>query len=109
MSRNWSRSPPTPSRTNQPPPPPIIVDGKAEYLIERIIDSKYNRTRRKCQLSYHVKWVGYSISNNATDWILANAFDDDAGRLLADAYHAQHPDKPGPEKLAKDWENRQAR
>jgi hypothetical protein len=90
----------------QPPPPPVIVDGKPEYLIERIIDSKYNRTRRKCQLLYHVKWVGYPISNNASDWILADAFDDDAGRPISDAYHDQHPAKPGPERLAKDWERR---
>ena len=95
---------------DQPPPPPLIVDGKPEYLIERIIeriiDSKYNRTRRRCQLLYHVKWVGYPISNNSNDWILADAFDDDAGRLLTDAYHAQYPIKPGLEKLAKDWESR---
>jgi hypothetical protein len=90
----------------QPPPPPIIVDGTPEYLIERIIDSKYNRVRRRCQLLYHVKWVGYPISNNPADWILADAFDDDAGKALALAYHDQNPDKPGPEKLAKDWENR---
>ena len=64
--------------------------------------------RSKCQLAYHVKWVGYPISNNASDWILADAFDDPAGRLLADAYHDQHPAKPGPEKLARDWERRQA-
>ena len=88
---------------DQPPPPPLIVDGQPEYLIERLIDSKYNRTRRKCQLSYHVKWIGYPISNNPSDWILADAFDDEAGKLLADTYHTQHPDKPGPEKLAKDW------
>jgi hypothetical protein len=90
----------------QPPPPPLIVDGKPEYLIEQIIDSKYNQARRKCQLIYHVKWVGYPISNNPSDWILADAFDDEAGKLLTDAYHAQHPDKPGPEKLAKSWEQR---
>ena len=30
---------------DQPPPPPLIVDGKPEYLIERVIDSKYNRAR----------------------------------------------------------------
>ena len=93
---------------DQPPPPPIIVDGAPEYLIDRIIDSKYNRTRRKCQLSYHVKWVGYPISNNSSDWILADAFDDEPGRLLTNAYHDQHPAKPGPEKLACDWEHRQA-
>ena len=92
----------------QPPPPPLIVDGAPEYLIERIVDSKYNRARRKCQLSYHVKWVGYPISNNPSDWILATAFDDDAGQVLATAYHDQHPLKPGPEKLAQDWERRQA-
>jgi hypothetical protein len=90
----------------QPPPPPLIVEGSPEYLIERIIDSKYNRVRRRCQLLYHVKWVGYPISNNSSDWILADAFDDDAGKLLAAAYHAQFSDKPGPEKLAKDWEHR---
>ena len=39
----------------QPPPPLLIVNGAPEYLIKCIIDSKYNRTRRKCQLSYHVK------------------------------------------------------
>ena len=92
----------------QPAPPPLIVDGAPEYLIDRIIDSKYNRTRCKCQLSYHVKWTGYPISNNPSDWILADAFDDDAGRLLTNAYHDQHPAKPGPEKLARDWEHRQA-
>ena len=52
----------------QPPPPPIIVDGTPEYLIERIIDSKYNRVRRCCQLLYHVKWVGYPISNPRTGY-----------------------------------------
>ena len=64
---------------DQPPPPPLIIDGDLQYLIERIIDSKYNHTRCKCQLLYHVKWTGYLISNNATNWILANAFDDEAG------------------------------
>ena len=44
------------------PPPPLIVDRKPEYLIERVIDSKYNRTRRQWQLLYHIEWVGYSLS-----------------------------------------------
>ena len=91
---------------DQPPPPPIFVEGEPEYLIEKIIDSKYNRARRHCQLSYHVKWVGYSISNNASDWILATAFDDDAGKRLTEAYHDQQPLKPGPEKIALDWSTR---
>ena len=90
----------------QPPPPPLIVDGQPEYLIERLIDSKYNRARRRCQLSYHVKWVGYPVSDSSSDWILADAFDDDAGKLLTEAYHSQFPLKPGPEKLAEPWERR---
>jgi len=48
----------------QPPPPPLIVNGQPEYLIECIIDSKYNCIHWKCQLLYHVKLVGYPISNN---------------------------------------------
>jgi len=58
----------------QPPPPPLTVDGAPEYLIERTLDYKYNRVRRKCQLLYHIKWVDYLVSNNSSDWILANAF-----------------------------------
>jgi hypothetical protein len=66
----------------QPLPPRLIVDGQPEYLIERILDSKYNCTRRTCQLSHHVKWVGYPISNTPSDWILAGPFDDEAGKIL---------------------------
>ena len=91
---------------DQPRPPPLIVDGKPEYLIERIIDSKYKRVRHKCQLLYHVKWTGYPITNNSNDWTLADAFDDKPGKLLTDALHSQHPPKPEPEHLAKDWKNR---
>ena len=61
---------------NQPPPPPLIVDGKPEYLIECIIDSKYNHAHQRCQLLYHVQWVSYPISNNPLDWILADTFND---------------------------------
>ena len=88
---------------NQQPPPPLTVDGQPEYLIERIIDSKCKRVRRKCQLQYHVKWVDYPISNNPSDWILADAFDDPARQALTTAYHTQHSNKPGLEALAKGW------
>ena len=88
---------------NQQPPPPLIVDGQPEYLIERIIDLKYNRVRRKCELQYHVKWVGYPISNSPSDWILADAFDDPARQVLTTTYYEKHAKKPSPEKLAKGW------
>ena len=67
VSQLEPESPNTFEDQDQPPPLLIIVDRKAEYLIERIIDSKYNRMQCKCQFSYHVKWVGYSISNNASE------------------------------------------
>ena len=72
--------------SEQPAPPPLIVDGAPKYLIDCIIDLKYNCTQCKCQLSYHVKWTGYPISNNPSNWILTDAFDDDAGRLLPDTH-----------------------
>ena len=90
----------------QPPPPLLIVDSQLEYLIKCIIDSKYNRVCQKCQLLHHVKWVGYPISNNPSDWILADTFDDALGQLLTEAYHNQQPQKLGPEVLFKDWEKR---
>ena len=42
VSQLEPESPNTFEDQDQPPPPPIIVDGKAEYLIEWIVDSKYN-------------------------------------------------------------------
>jgi len=63
----------------QPLPPLLIVDGQPEYLIECIINSKYNHVCQKCQLLYHVKWVGYPISNNPSDWILADVFNNALG------------------------------
>jgi len=88
---------------NQQPPPPLIVDGQPGYLIERIKDSKYNRVRCKCQLQYHIKWVDCPISNDPSNWILADAFDDPAGQLTTTAYRAQHANQPSLEKLAKGW------
>jgi len=86
--------------------PPLIVDGQPEYLIEQIIDSKYNRVRRKFRPQYHVRWAGYPISNNPSDWILADAFDDPAGQVFTTAYPAQYVNKPSPEKLARGWADR---
>lgn len=106
VSQLEPESPNTFDDRDQPLPPPLVIDGNPEYLIECIIDSKYNQVRHRCQLLYHVKWVRYPISNNPSDWLLADAFKDDAGKPLADVYHAQYPVKPSPEKLTKDWEHR---
>jgi len=47
-------------------------------------------------------------SHDTSDWILANPFDDEAGKLIAVAYHEQHSTEPSPEHLTKEWEQRQA-
>jgi hypothetical protein len=46
---------PIPGRRPAPPPPPTLIDGKEEYEVEAILDSRmcYNH------LEYLVKWKGY--------------------------------------------------
>ena len=39
---------------HQTPPPPVIVDGKPEYKISEILDSKLDNRRRACKLLYLV-------------------------------------------------------
>jgi len=55
------------------PPPPLVVDGNPEYLIELIVDSKYNRVRSSRQLLYHIKWVSYPISNNPSRTLIMSS------------------------------------
>src|SRR6266550_4311458 len=43
-------------------PPPDIIDGEAEYEVERIMDQRYHGRAR--QLQYLIKWKGYSSADN---------------------------------------------
>ena len=73
----------------QPPPPPVEVDGKVEWEVAVIVNSRYfGRTKK---LQYRVQWVGYAelIWENAIN--ITNATD-----LLTD-FHTRYPRKPGPE------------
>ena len=45
VSQLEPETPNTFTNRDQPPPPPLIINGQPEYLIERILDSKYNRTQ----------------------------------------------------------------
>ena len=45
------------------PPPPEEIEGEDEYVVDKIIDSKYVRNR----LKYLVSWEGYSEEHNS--WI----------------------------------------
>ena len=88
---------------DHPTPPPLVVDGNPEYVVKRTIHTKYSRVRRKCRLLVHIRWL-VPRSQTTIGLHLSSAFDDDAGKPIADAYHEQHPAKPGPERLAKDLE-----
>src|SRR5882672_1585480 len=58
---------PFPSR-DQPPPPPIKVDGKMEFEIKEILDSKMDH-RCKDRLHYLMVWFGYEDMDEDMLWI----------------------------------------
>ena len=78
----------------QPPPPPVEVDGKLEFEISEILDSKIDCRRKTCKLLYLVQWSGYEGTDEETLWLLATELGN-ATELL-DKYHSQYLDKPGP-------------
>ena len=78
----------------QPPPPPVFIDGKPEFEITEILDSKVNQRRRNCKLLYLICWTGYAGTDEETSWILATELGN-TPELVAD-YHPAYPTKPGP-------------
>jgi hypothetical protein len=71
----------------------VEVDGKIEYEIAEVLDSKIDK-RRRIKLQYLVKWTGYEGTDEESTWIfpdeLANA------QELVQDFHKKYPDKPGP-------------
>src|SRR5882672_5123925 len=53
---------------DQPPPPPVEVDGKMEFEIKEILDSKMD-CQCKDQLCHLIAWLGYEDMHKATLWI----------------------------------------
>lgn len=82
------------SRT-EPPPPAVQVEGETEYEIARIVDSKFDRRRKKCQLLYKVMWLGYEDTDEESSWLPATELEH-AAEHQAD-FHSAYPSKPGPE------------
>ena len=74
-------------------PAPVIIDGKPEYEISQIVDSKID-CRRACKLLYKVIWLGYEDTGDESKWIptskLSHAVD-----LVSD-FHIAYPAKPSP-------------
>ena len=52
---------PIPSHRANPPPPPEIIEGKEEWIVEEILDSKMMNRK----LHYLVKWEGFRIEHNS--------------------------------------------
>jgi hypothetical protein len=77
----------------QPPPPPVDIDGKQEYEIVQVLDSKVDQ-RRKCKLLYLVKWSRYKGTDEETSWLPATELKH-ATELVMD-FHLSYPHKPGP-------------
>ena len=82
-----------PNRT-QPPPPPVEVDGKPEFEISEILDSKVDRRRRACQLLYLVQWSGYEGTDEETSWLLATELGN--ASELVENFHVRYLAKPRP-------------
>ena len=69
------------------PPPPVVVDGKEEYHVAEILESRIFGRWRKLQ--YLVRCVGY----DRPTWEDARGIE---GLQAIDRFHALYPGKPGP-------------
>ena len=77
----------------QSPPPPIEVDGKEEFEVAKILDSKLDKRYRRCLLWYYIRWQGYEGTDEEFAWVAANELH--ANELLTE-YHVRYPHKLGP-------------
>src|SRR5260370_4406281 len=85
---------PFPGR-NQPPPPPIVVEGKQEFEVSKILNSKINqRFKADNKLCYLVKWTGYEGTDEETSWISAQDISHAPDLVLS--FHQQFPNRPKP-------------
>ena len=76
----------------QPHPPLVEVDGKLEYKIAEILDSKVNNHHQHCKLLYLVCWAGYAGTDEETSWLLATELGN-ALELVQD-FHRHYLSRP---------------
>ena len=72
----------------------MLVEGKSEFEVSEILDSKVDRRRCLCKLLYLVHWSGYEGTDEETSWILASKLGH-ASELIEE-FHRAYPNKPGP-------------
>src|SRR5258708_17306330 len=57
----------------QPPPLPIKLDGKTEYEVSEILDSKLAHCfKTGDMLRYLIRWAGYEATDTETSWVAAS-------------------------------------
>ena len=71
----------------------VDIEGKLEYEISEIIDSKIDKWR-SCKLLYLVCWLGYENTDEELSWLLAMELEH-ADELVSN-FHYTYPQKPGP-------------
>ncbi|KAK9652865.1 hypothetical protein HCH54_010281 [Aspergillus fumigatus] len=75
----------------QPPPPPVEVEGLEEWIVEDILDSRWERRGRwGPRLKYTVKWLGYDNPTEEPAHYLRNA------QEIVANFHRRYPSKPKP-------------
>jgi hypothetical protein len=72
------------------PPPLVTIDGKVEYKIKSIVDSKILRNK----LKYRVEWLGYEESNNNKQYEWMDSAKLEHAKEVLDAFHDRYPKKP---------------
>lgn len=67
----------------QPAPAPDIVDGEEHYHVERFIGHRPKdptKLKNPAHAKFHVKWVGYPVTNNKEDFVPASQLLTDLGK-----------------------------
>lgn len=78
---------PLPGQRSQPPPP-IVLNDEEEYEVRQVLDSRYNRRRKR--LEYLIQWKGYDQADWEPVENTTNA------QEMTNAFHLKYPRKPGP-------------
>ena len=73
----------------QPPPVPIEIEGELEYEVERVLDKRIVKRRRKDRaVEYLVKWLGYGHEHNSWEPAKALANAQEMVQLFENTQHS---------------------
>ena len=86
-------------KDREPPPPLIEVDGKKEFEVEEILNSRI----RQRKLQYLIKWLGYPDTDN--EWVFKKQVTGLAD--LVELFHRLYPEKSGKSKRGKNTKKEQ--